>query len=371
MLAPGAPGVPASHGHDGVKVHRANYWINRWQVLTVGLGGIVPNLRQRPWLGLQVVPLIASLAWHAVRFARGCDVIHAHWVYPGGVAGLIASRLCKVPLIVISHGGDLNLAQRSRLLRLLSRWVSRAADTCVAVSTAMVEQFVALGIPRDRIKFIPLGVGTAWSSQSVATSKCPALGEFCAYEGLRVLYVGSLIPRKSVETLIEAHQALRNRGRRLICAIVGAGPSASELRRQAAGSSHGGILFVGEVPPHSVGPWRSAAHVLVLPSMSEGRPIAVLEAMSAGLPVVASDVPGTRELVSEGTTGMLFPPGSSPALADRLERLIVDPELGRQMGLRARDRVTAEGLSVEASARRFVELSRGALSPSDSKQACI
>lgn len=363
VLAPGAPGVPRNELRDGVKVQRAEYWINRWQSLAVGLGGIVPNLRQRPWLALQVLPLLVSLAWHAVRLARRSDVTHAHWVYPSGIAGLIATKLVGIPLIVISHGGDLNLAARSRLLEALSRWVARSANTCVGVSAATVEAFMRLGVPRERVELVPEGVDLE-PHQAPSVGATTMLKQFSTRAGLRVLYVGSLIPRKSVGTLIEAHRVLRNRGYRISCALIGTGPSEPGLRRLAEQLSEE-VLFVGEQPPSSLAPWRSAAHVLVLPSLSEGRPYAVLEAMAAGLPVVVTAVPGTRELVQDEVTGLLFPPGNGMALADRLERLISEPDLGRRLGDRARARLSTEGWTVEASARHFVELSRSLISKFD------
>jgi glycosyltransferase involved in cell wall biosynthesis len=187
------------------------------------------------------------------------------------------------------------------------------------------------------------------------------LRQFSARDGLRVLYVGSLIPRKSVGTLLEAQRELRDRGYQVSCALLGTGPSEPSLRRLAEALS-GDVLFVGEQPPNSLAPWRSAAHVLVLPSLSEGRPYAVLEAMAAGLPVVVTAVPGTRELVQDEVTGLLFPPGDGKALADRLERLISEPDLGVRIGRQARARLKVEGWTVEESARRFIDLSRSLMS---------
>src|SRR6266550_4745534 len=78
-------------------------------------------------------------------------VIHAHWIYPAGIAGLVAARRRRVPLVITSHGGDLNLARGSRVLRSLSARVARTADACVAVSDDLASQFRSLGVAQQRI----------------------------------------------------------------------------------------------------------------------------------------------------------------------------------------------------------------------------
>ena len=134
VLAPGSPGAPRSELRDGVHVRRATYWIPRWQSLATGLGGIVPNLRSKPWLIFQIPALLLALSWRAVRLARGADVIHAHWVLPSGLAGVRARRWSGRPLIITSHGGDLNLAVRIPALRPLVRRTVTQAQHCVGVS---------------------------------------------------------------------------------------------------------------------------------------------------------------------------------------------------------------------------------------------
>ena len=353
VLAPGAPGAPLGEHAGGVRVVRARYWFDRSQRLATGVGGIVPNLRHQPWLAAQLPGLLASLTAAAWKLAVDVDLIHSHWVYPSGIVGVLAARRRGLPLIVTSHGGDLNLARRVPPLRWASRWVSEHADVCVGVSHAMVSRFQELGVPPERVRFLPLGVEV----EDRITPAEPQEKD----RTLKVIYVGSLIPRKSVETLLLAQAELQRRGCHCKAMIVGSGPSENSLRELSATCDLHGITFVGEKPHSAIPALMRSADVLVLPSLSEGRGVVILEAMALGLAVVASDIPGPREIVIPERTGLLFEPGNPNALAEALERLASDPIARVEYGLRGRAFLEAEGLSVERSASAHVELYRGVL----------
>lgn len=352
VLAPGSPGVPTSELRDGVQIRRATYWVPRWQTLAVGHGGIVPNLRSRPWLAFQVPLLIMALGWRAVRLAREADLIHAHWVYPSGVAGVFASKVRRKPIVMTSHGGDLNLAMRSQCVRILARWAAVRATRCIGVSHAMVDRFASLGVNSDRVEFLPLGVDVGRPNAAVALQRSPQLASFARFDGLRVAYAGSLIPFKAVETLIRAQRQINQSGGHVASLIIGNGPAASALRHEASIVGTGLVVFVGSQPPQLVPSYMSVAQVLVLPSLAEGRGLVIIEAMAIGLPVVASDIDGPRELVTSGSTGLLFRAGSASELAKRLMELESNPTLMLAMGSNGRAAIRQSGLTVRYSAER-------------------
>ncbi|MBI4419527.1 MAG: glycosyltransferase [Gemmatimonadetes bacterium] len=356
VLAPGTPAAPQKESRDGVVVQRATYWLPRGQRLATGFEGIVPTLRRRPWLALQVPSLVAGLAWQARRLAQDADIVHGHWLYPGGLAGALAISRSRVPLVVTSHGTDLALARRFPPLRWLSRWVGRRAAALVGVSHAVVEGAEALGIGGPRVRFIPLGVSTGTPPADPAESA--ELRRFRERRGFGVVYVGRLVPGKSVETLLHALAALQRRGRTVAAALVGSGPEQPGLEALARSLGLTGAVFVGAQPPAVATQWTAAAHALVLPSRSEGRGIVILEAMALGVPAVACDIPGPKELIRHQETGMLFPSGDAAALAACLEQLMDDDGRRREMGRRARAFVVAANLTAEQSARAHVELYR-------------
>jgi len=115
------------------------------------------------------------------------------------------------------------------------------------------------------------------------------------------------------------------------------------------------VRFVGKVPHDDVGWWMSAGDVFVLPSLSEGLPTVVCEAMNCGLPVVATAVDGTPEIVRDGETGILIPTGDPPALAAALARILDEPEVAARMGAAAL-RIGQAEYTWAANARRMTEI---------------
>ena len=233
----------------------------------------------------------------------------------------MAGRFRRIPLVVTSQGGDLNLTGQSRFLRAIARAVAKSADSCVGVSRALCCRFMDLGVPAERVSLIS-SIGAERTGPSEAKRDIsPLFLLFANSSGFKILYLGSLIPRKSVHTLVEAHHVLLRRGLSPTTAIVGAGPEESSLKKLVAERSLTGIHLIGQQSPGVIAEWLAQADVLVLPSLSEGRPNVVLEAMANGVPVVASDVPGTREIVENERTGLLFRPGDAENLAECLDKL--------------------------------------------------
>jgi len=313
----------------------------------------MPNIRRNPALLAQVPALISALTRRAIQIAGDFDLVHAHWTFPSGIAGRLATCRHRIPLVVTSHGGDLNLSRRAWPLRALVRWTCRDASACVGVSHAMVAEFVRKGIPAEKVLFIPLGVSSSAAIQHPPTDLPRAFRE---HGGLRTVYVGNLIPGKSVQTLLKAHGILESRGYDPATLVIGDGPSERDLQQQARVLGLRNVTFIGSRPHQYIASYMRTANVLVLPSRSEGRGLVLLEAMQAGLPVIASDIPGPREVVRPGETGMLFPVGEAEALAGCLQRLVDDPGLGPRLGAGGREFIRREKLTFHESARLHVQL---------------
>ena len=172
-----------------------------------------------------------------------------------------------------------------------------------------------------------------------------------------ILSVGGIEPRKGSDTLVRAIAALKQAGRRPVHAVVG-GHSFQDYRayRDRVLASLPGlglrldddVVLLGTVPDAELPAWYAAADVLAFPSTKEGWGLAVLEAMSAGLPVVASDLPVFREFLSPGQDALLVPVDDAPALATALAAVLDDPELADRLRLAAR--ATCERFSWALSA---------------------
>ena len=212
----------------------------------------------------------------------------------------------------------------------LGRRTARAADLVLAPSAV-----TALEIEKDYGVALPAVVPNV-------SAGLPAGGSIPAPEPgeVRLLYVGRLRLRKGVEILLRALAVLAPRRPELRLVVAGDGEHRAALERLTSRLGIGDrVHFAGRADGAEVRAWMATAAALVVPSIYEGMPLVVLEAMDAALPVVASRVSGMPEVVVDGETGRLVPPESSGALAAAIEELLADPEEARRMGERGRARL--------------------------------
>lgn len=199
----------------------------------------------------------------------------------------------------------------------------------------------------DKVETVPLGLDAA----AFAAGGRDGRGDGGA---TRVLTVGRLAGVKGQAVLLEALAQLAARGRRVELTVAGDGPERERLERRAAELGVADrVEFLGSVGQDRVADLYAQADVFCTSSFAEGVPTVLMEAMASGLPTVATRIMGIPELVEDGATGLLVPPGRADALADALERLADDPELARRMGEAGRRRV-AEERDPRRSAERLV-----------------
>ena len=247
-----------------------------------------------------------------------------------------------------------------RLLWWAEWWLARRGviQQVIAVSEA-VRRFCVLeqGIPPERVQVIPNGVeldrfATVWEQRVAKRAELGLEGGFV------ILSIARLQPVKGLTDLIRAVGLLRNRVDRPLLLVVGGGPQKAELDRLVATAGLAGLVRLeGEVSDPR--PYLAAADVFALASTREGLPNALLEAMAAGLPIVATRVGGVPEAVEDGISGLLVHPGNPEALAEAIVRLWKDPEMRRQLGANASRRV-GECFSAETSFRSYCRALEGA-----------
>lgn len=348
VVAPAAPGSALVEMVGDLEVHRFRYSPLGRERLATGVSGILPNLRARPTLLLQIPPLMIQMARKARALSAEADIVHGHWIYPAGLLSLRAARRSGVPVVVTAHGGDVSRGMKIPGLRRLIKYVGNAVDRILTVSESLADQLVNLGVDSSQIEVLPLGVDEPrFGRKPQPPSARPKL-----------LFAGSLIPLKDVATLLEAVALIPSD--LVDLEIIGDGPERWRLEDRAK-SLKSRVVFRGSVPPHEVQRAMAASDFLVLPSRSEGRPVVVMEAMAAGLPVIGSDIPGTRELVRDGYTGLLFDVGNPHALAAGIERLATDSELRSHYAKAGRARFDELGLGGSAAGERYASVYRAVL----------
>ena len=235
---------------------------------------------------------------------------------------------------------------RAPILAGLGRLTARLADRVVAPSRATAMELAEDYGARD-VAVIPNGIAPLAGARRAVRE---------AAEGPVVLYAGRLRTRKGVAVLLEAFARLRVEHPGAALVLVGDGEQRPALEAQARRLGiEDAVRFAGARPRDAMAAEYAAADVFCLPSLYEGFPLAILEAMSAGLPVVATAVAGIPEAVVDGATGLLVPPEDAEALARALTALAADPEGARRMGEAGRRRVAAE-LTIPRIAAAYLEL---------------
>jgi teichuronic acid biosynthesis glycosyltransferase TuaC len=238
------------------------------------------------------------------------------WLYPEGYATVAVARRLGIPAVVGSIGSDLN-----RIADPASRWLTRLAMNraafVVTKSEHLRQKAIRMGINARKVRTVRNGCDPSvfhLADRSAARAQL-AVDD----EAELVLFVGRLDPAKGIVELLEAFTSLASRRPNLRLVYVGDGPGGEQLRRKAKDFAlEDRIVLIGACPSEKVAQWLAAANVLALPSYSEGYPNVVIEALSCGRPVIATNVGGILELVNE-KSGILVAPRDSRALADAIE----------------------------------------------------
>ncbi|MEX2137773.1 MAG: glycosyltransferase [Pirellulales bacterium] len=330
-------------------------------------------LIRRPWIYLATLLRLLWANFGSLRFFAGAiaffpkavhiarlvqqgqiDHVHAHFAsHPAAVAWVI-SRLTRIPYSLTAHGTDLHCD------RHMLREKVAAAEFVITISNYNRDLIVAEcgELFRPKVQVIHCGVDT-----HVFTADIDQTGSSDPRAALQIVCIGTLHEVKGQTYLLEACRRLRRDGLELDCHFVGNGPDMEPLSRQA---SEAGLTeqvhFHGACPQAKVAKLLRRADIVIAPSVPtrsgqrEGIPVALMEAMASGVPVIASRLSGIPELVIDGETGILVPPRDAEGLAAAIARLADNAVLRTQLARAARQNVEREfNLDRNAArlARRF------------------
>ena len=277
------------------------------------------------------------------------DVVHFH-----------TSRAHAMAPFARGVAGALVVTRRMdyRPNRLLAPFLySRAVDAVAAISRGVADALVQAGVPRELITIIPSGVDCEFFHPPSAEERAAARQSFgIDAETVAIGTVGMLEERKGHRFLLEAVAGLKAP---VICLIAGDGSQRAALEEQAAKLGISGrVRFLGRIEPSRN--LLCALDIFVFPSLWEGLGVAAIEAAACGLPSIASDSGGIGEVVSNGETGILVPPGDSAALSEAIARLAAAPGDRIAMGHAARARAV-ERFAMSSMAERTLELYRACM----------
>ena len=279
------------------------------------------------------------------------DVVQT-MIFAANAYGRQAARSAGVPRI---FGGERCVDPWKQWHELaIDRYLARHSEAIVVNSTGVRDFYISRGIPADKFQIIPNGIGPMPPSDVTRTELLAELG--LPPDARLIGAVNRLWPQKRVKDLIWAADLLKVIRDDVHLLVIGDGPHRARLERyrdqvRIADRVHflGLRQDVSRLLPHLDCLWLASAY--------EGLPNAVMEAMACGVPVVASDIPGNRDLVVHGETGYLTPIGDRAGIARHTNRLLDDRALAERLGKAGRERITQE-FSVEKMVERYAELYR-------------
>jgi len=366
------------HGDADALVARARY---QPMLSAAILGSNLHTLRRAPRAYLGALWTLALSTWGSRRFflgglalfpktvhnarqmaADGVTHVHAHFASHPAAAAFIIHRLTGIPYSFTAHGSDLHVDRH-----MLPEKVAEAA---FVATVSRYNQRVIEDHCRPRLGDAALAGKVIVVRCGVDTAVFRPAEQSPAPAPFTILCIGTLYEVKGHTYLIEACRLLAARGIDVRCNLVGEGPYEARLAEQVAASGlDRQVRFLGRRTRDEIAALLRETDVLAVPSVPtadgrrEGIPVVLLEAMASEVAVVASDLSGIPELVEDGRTGLLAPPGDAPALAAALASLAADPALSRRLARAGRERVEREydiGRNAAALASHFrpaVELS--------------
>ncbi|MDO8870530.1 MAG: glycosyltransferase family 4 protein [Methanobacteriaceae archaeon] len=269
-----------------------------------------------------------------IQMVRENDInlIHAHYLSPPGLIGLMTSMITGVPFCVTLHGSDVFLLSSNRILRPIFKLILNHALGVFVVSEAVKDKVLELEIPNLERK-----IKITWNGVDTHRFNPQNKGKLRKELGIEddeqiILFVGNLVAQKGVKHLLRAKKLMEEPSKLV---IVGGGPLLQEFKGMAEYEGLKSIIFTG--PRSDVEELIPDADVIVMPSINESFGIALLEGMASGKPVVATNVGGIPELVNEDV-GILVEPKDPVALAEALDKLLKDPHMREKMGKMAQKR---------------------------------
>jgi glycosyltransferase involved in cell wall biosynthesis len=335
LLAPGDRVAAGTEWEGSVKVVRFKYAPRFLMRIAYGNGGISENLRRSRWLFLLLPLFVLSLVLHVLALSRDCDLIHANWLTTG-LFCLPAKWVRRRPLVITVRGIDFK-GKRSLLLSFLGR---RAE----ALTTVNEQWAGEIGRMVGRtVFFTPNGV-------EVSEAVVDLRKKFGLDAEVIALYVGVLSLRKGADILAETARRSKGAGACIQFLVVGPGRP-EEFGLDLLSNVH----WTGSLPPQEVLGLYGGCDIFLLPSRHEGRPNALLEAMAAGVPSVATNLPGVVEVLSDAC-GIVVVPEDANSFTEAVWRLADDRQRRVCMGESARVRIRELCLDWDTSATRYMQI---------------
>jgi glycosyltransferase involved in cell wall biosynthesis/peptidoglycan/xylan/chitin deacetylase (PgdA/CDA1 family) len=293
--------IPQEESIDGIKTYHYRYFM-------------IPKICRSLYGIFFYISLLPNIKRLHKKFKF--DAILATWAYPDAFGSYLIAKYLRRPIVIKVHGTDINLYSRYFLRRKMIVWALSNSDKVIAVSVALKDQMVKIGVPSEKIVVIPNGVNADLFAPMDHVECRRKLG--LTLNKKIILFVGNLVKIKGVETLVTAFAGLRVNG---LLVLVGDGPLEGTLRAKVkAMGIEDSVIFAGRKPHDEIRYYMNACDVFCLPSVNEGCPNVLLEAVACGKYIVATRVGGIPEIIESDKIGIMVEPDKPAELMEALKR---------------------------------------------------
>jgi glycosyltransferase involved in cell wall biosynthesis len=286
-----------------------------------GVSAIHPRYPHIPKIAMPLHGILLFLGCYRqvakLHRERGFDCIDSHWIYPDGFAAVLIGKKLGIPVFCSARGTDINVYPKFWTIRPLISWLLNQSTGIIAVSRALKEVMVNLGLQQEKIRVVGNGVD---ESRFAPMDRSKARGLLrLPSDGQIMVAVGSLSEHKNHALLISATSVIISRWPDMQLYILGEGPFRERLERMVRDKGlQGRVLLPGNQSNEKLNLWYNAADVSCLSSCREGWPNVLMESLACGTPVVATRVGGVPEVITSAAYGLLVEQ-SVPALAKGME----------------------------------------------------
>jgi glycosyltransferase involved in cell wall biosynthesis len=307
VLAPATNETTLSEYKDQLNIRRFRYWLG---VNLLADGAILPNIKKNYFLALQLpfFFLFQLLSMRQLCKKHDIDVIHAHWIIPSGLTAVIYKVFFnrKIKIMLSSHGSDL-FALNGLLFTRLRRWVLKHANTITVVGNKMKQ--ILQTETCQPIHVIPMGVDIDKFTPKLLSDS----------PSKRILFLGRLASEKRPLDLLSAFAECKNS--HLTLTFAGDGPEKSLLEQFVQSNAVNNVSFLGMIEHKNVPELMHNHDIFVIASEREGMPVALVEAMSAGMLCIGSNIEQITDVITNGENGFIFPLGNTKQLAMLLDNI--------------------------------------------------
>jgi len=311
-------------------------------------------------------PLIPGLLFPS-KDLKKFDLIHVHMLYSSlAIYGILQKKLYGIP-VVVTHHGRMRFEKKIKdtfvylYENLFFNKLLSASDRCIALSESDA-QFLASFVPKNRINIIPNAIDSA----ELLCNSRTEINQFLKIYNLEnkkiILFVGRLIPVKGINYLIEAFRLVKKKIKdpSVVLLIVGDGNEYNPLNEIVKKNDLiDSVLFTGELSKIYINYLYQSSYLFVLPSLSEGFPTTILEALYYGIPVIGTDIPVMKQNFSD--SALLVPQRNSRALADAILFLLLNSDFAFQLSMKGKDKVI-KNFTSDSIVKKYLEVYSNVLS---------